>query len=127
MNRVAAAVLAAVIGGCGSLPTTSEDVAFLEIRPPATLIVDVGDTLHFGARALDKAGNPVDVTVHWRTPDTTISVGDTTGLVVGITEGPGRLQAYVGDDELVSDLITVTVHAAAASARPSARPSAAVR
>jgi uncharacterized protein YjdB len=127
VNRVAAAVLAAVIGGCGSLPTTSEDVAFLEIRPPATLIVDVGDTLHFGARALDKAGNPVDVTVHWRTPDTTISVGDTTGLVVGLAEGTGRLQAYIGDDELVSDLITITVNPAATSAGRSARPSTAVR
>jgi uncharacterized protein YjdB len=116
VNRVAAAVLAAVIGGCGSLPTTSEDVAFLEIRSPATLIVVVGDTLQFSARALDKAGNPVDVTIHWRTSDTTISVGDTTGLVVGISAGTGRVQAYVGEDELVSDLIAVTVQAPAASA-----------
>jgi hypothetical protein len=118
VNRVAAAVLAAVIGGCGSLPTTSEDVAFLEIRPPAILVVDVGDTLQFSARPLDKAGNPVDVTVHWRTPDTTISVGDTTGLVVGISAGPGRVQAYVGQDELVSDLITVTVKVPAATVAP---------
>ena len=120
MNRVAAAALAAVIAGCGSLPTTSEDVAFLEVRPPVSLIVVVGDTLRFAARALDKAGAPVAVTVHWRTPDTTISVGDTTGLVVGIFEGTGRVQAYIGEDELVSDLIAVTVHAPAASTSQSA-------
>lgn len=117
MNRVAAAALAAVIAGCGSLPTTSEDVAFLEIRAPVSLLITIGDSLRFGARALDKAGDPVDVVIHWRTPDTTISVGDTSGVVVGISAGPGRLQAFVGEDELVSDLFTVTVQAPVAAVR----------
>jgi len=116
VTRVAAAALAAVIVGCGSLPTTTEDVAFLEIRPPLSLIVVVGDTLRFGARALDKAGDPIDVPIHWRTPDTTISIGDTTGLVTGLFAGTGRVQAYIGDDELVSDFIAVTVQAPVASA-----------
>ncbi|MGQ0703258.1 MAG: hypothetical protein ACT4PM_09020 [Gemmatimonadales bacterium] len=95
--------------GCGDLPTTSEGVAFLEIEPPPSTTIQVGDTLHFQARTLDRSGNPLEVLVRWRTPDTTITVGETTGLVVGVYAGSGRVQAAVGEDELVSDFITVTV------------------
>ena len=101
--------LAAWLAGCGSLPTTSEGVAFLEVHPPATTTLEVGATLQFSAQALDQAGSPVDVLVRWRTPDATISVGETTGLVTGRSAGTGRVQAYVGDNELVSDFVQVTV------------------
>src|ERR1043165_8122068 len=88
--RPPVAALAALLGACGSLPTTSEGVALLEIRPPADLTVIVGDSLRIGARALDREGNPLDVLIHWRTPDTTITVGDTSGVVIGVAAGSGR-------------------------------------
>jgi len=95
--------------GCGDLPTTSEGVAVLEVQPPANTTIDVGGTLQFSARTLDASGNPVEVAVRWRTPDTTISVGETTGLVTGLFPGEGRVQAAVGNDELVSTFVRVTV------------------
>lgn len=117
-RRLALAVAVALLAGCGSLPTTSEGVAILELRPPASLTVDVGDSLRIGARALDKAGRPLDVPIHWRTPDSTVTVGDTTGVVTGILVGTGRVQAFVDDDRLVSDFIIVTVQARPAGAAP---------
>jgi uncharacterized protein YjdB len=112
---------AVAAGACGNLPTTSEGVAFLELRPPAILTITVGDSLRIGARALDQAGQPVAVVIHWRTPDTTtVSVGDTSGVVTGRAAGTGRVQAVIGDDELVSDFVTVTVQAPAPS--PFRRP-----
>ena len=109
MTRFQAAFLAALLTGCGSLPTTDEGVAFLEIVPPATLTLEVGATVQFLARALDRDGQPIDVAIIWRTPDSTISV-DATGLVTGLSAGPGRVQAAVGESQrLVSELIPLTV------------------
>ena len=111
MTRSWGAAFAALVGACGSLPTTSEGLALLEIRPPVDLTITIGDSLRIGARALDRSGNPLDVVIHWLTPDTTITVGDTSGVVTGIAAGPGRVQAFDGGGELVSDFVTVTVEA----------------
>lgn len=109
MKQFRGALLAALLAGCGKLPTTTDGVAFLEIVPPTTLTLEVGATLRFVARALDREGQPVDVQVIWRTPDTTISI-DETGLVTGVSAGTGRVQAAVGESErLVSDFISLTV------------------
>ena len=116
MSRGVGVALAALITGCGSLPTTQEGVAFLQIEQPANRTIDVGDSLQLHALALDKAGHPLDVPIQWRTPDTTISVG-TTGLVKGLAPDSGRVQAVIGDDELVSDFITVIVKDTAAALR----------
>lgn len=97
--------------GCGNLSTTSEGVAFLEIRPPASTTLRVGDTVQFTARTLDPSGQPIEVSVLWRTPDSTISVGPSTGIVVGRFTGTGRVQAVVGDEELVSDFVNLTITA----------------
>lgn len=111
VGRAAGAAGVLWLLSCGNLPTTGEGVAFLEILPPSTTTIQVGDSLQFEARTLDQAGNPLEVLVRWRTPDTTITVGDTTGLVIGVFAGTGRVQAVVGDDELVSSFVTVTVQA----------------
>lgn len=112
MNRLGGLVAAALLFGCGNLPTTSEGVAFLEVLPPALLRIDVGATTQFAARALNRAGAPVEgVVVTWRTPDSTVTVGETSGLVTGVAAGTGRIQAVVGQDELVSDFFIVTVNA----------------
>ncbi len=103
---------AAGFAACGGLPTTSEGIAFLEIQPPASTTLHVGDTVQFAARTLDASGNPIEVPVTWRTPDTTITVEPTTGRVVGQFTGSGRVQAVVGDEELVSNFVTLTIQAA---------------
>jgi hypothetical protein len=103
--------------GCGNLSTTSEGVAFLEVQPPSSTTLQVGDTVQFSARTLDASGQPIAVNVLWRTPDSTISVGPSTGIVVGRFTGSGRVQAVVGDEELVSNFVTLTITAAPAPAR----------
>lgn len=121
MNRLAAASAAALLLGCGSLPTVTGDVAILEVTPPPSLTVDVDQTLQFSARTLDKNGHEVEAPVSWHTPDTTITIGASTGLVTGITAGTGRVQAMVGEDrdhQLVSEFVTVTVRASTTSAAP---------
>jgi len=118
MIRLRGLVAAAMFAGCGNLPTTSEGVAFLEVLPPAVLTIDIGATTQFTAHALDRSGAPVPgVEIRWRTPDTTITVLETTGLVTGVSAGTGRVQAVVGEDELVSDFFTVTVKPPPAAVR----------
>ena len=119
MSQAGWGTLAALLAGCGSLPTTSEGVAFLQIEQPANRTIDVGGTLQLRAVALDKSGNPLDVPILWRTPDTTITIS-ATGLVTAVAPDSGRAQAVIGDDELVSGFITIIVHdtTAAALRRP---------
>ena len=114
MTRVGGAALVALSLCCGKLPTTSDGVAFLQVQQPFNTTLNIGDTLRLHATALDKQGNPLDVAITWRTADTTITVGAATGLVTAISPGSGRVQAVVGQDELVSDFITVTVKEPAA-------------
>lgn len=115
MKRAAGPALAALLLACGSLPTTADGVAFLEIQPPLLLSIEVGDSLQFIARALDKTGAPITAEITWRTPDTTISVAATTGVVTALFPGIGRVQALVVSEEgntknpLISDFFTVTV------------------
>jgi uncharacterized protein YjdB len=101
-----------VLAGCGNLPTTSEGVAVLEVIPPRSTTLRVGDTLRFAARTFDAAGAPIDVPVTWRTPDTTITIGAASGIAVGRFPGTGRVQAVVGSGELVSNFVSLTIQAA---------------
>ncbi len=126
MTRARVAVLAALLGGCGGLTETDNGVAILQVQQPPLLSIAVGGTLQFSALAFDKAGKPVDVEIRWRTPDTTISVTETSGLVTGRFAGPGRVQAVTGTestdpkkftDFLASAYVTVTVTAPPAPAR----------
>jgi uncharacterized protein YjdB len=118
LSRPGGILAAALLFGCGNLPTTSEGVAYLEILPPAILKIDIGATTQFSARALDQSGAPVDgVVVRWRSPDATIVVDDTSGVVTGVSPGTGRVQAWVGEEELVSNFFSVTVIAPPAAIR----------
>lgn len=113
MTRLAALIgWAGLMAGCGNLPTTAEGVAVLEVIPPRSTTLRVGDTLRFSARTFDAAGAPIDVPVTWRTPDTTITIGAGSGIVVGRFPGTGRVQAVVGSEELVSNFVSLTVQAA---------------
>lgn len=119
MTRFFGVVTSALLAGCGNLPTTSEGVAFLEVRPPANLSIDIGATAQFTARALDRSGTVIPgVVVRWRTPDATVSVHESSGLVTGVSAGAGRIQALVGEDEIVSDFVSLTVKPAVGSTGP---------
>jgi hypothetical protein len=110
-------MIAALIGGCGDLPTTSEGVAFLEVVPPLNRTIGIGDTVRFRARALDALGEPKpEVVITWQTPDPDIISIDEFGLVTGLAAGAGRVQAVIGTvDEkqkteyFASDLVSLTV------------------
>lgn len=110
MSRFRWMMAATLLSGCGNLPTTTEGVAFLEVYPPAVLTLVVGTTAQFSARALDRSGVPVEgVVVRWRTPDASVTVNETSGLVTAVSAGIGRIQAVVGEDEIVSDFVSLTV------------------
>jgi len=118
MSRILRAACVTLIAACGKLPTSSDGVAFLQIEQPSNRTIAVGGTLQLHALALDRAGNPLDVPVLWRTPDTTITVGASTGLVTGVAPDSGRVQAVIGEDKvLISDFITIQVKAAEAAPR----------
>jgi uncharacterized protein YjdB len=111
MRWLRRACVAALLAGCGNLPTTEEGVAYLEVIPPKNLSIEVGASLQLIARALDKEGNVLDVPITWRTPDTAVSV-DEEGEVTGLAVGSARVQAAVGSSTtLVSDFIEVKVTA----------------
>ena len=122
MSRRGGLALAALLTGCGSLPTTSDGVAFLQVETPTVTSLAVGDTLRLKAVTLDASGAPIVVPILWRTPDTTVSVEAATGLVTALAAGPGRVQAVVGDDELVSDFIVLTVTEPPAPPQPGFPP-----
>jgi len=100
--------LTAVLLACSNL-TESNGVISLEVLAPVAPSVEVGDTLHLTARALDRDGNEVaSAAVIWRTPDTTLAVDSLTGIVTGLA-GPasGRVQAQVGN--LASNFVSITI------------------
>ncbi len=111
MKRWAVLIGSALALGCSNLTEGAGGVVELEIRQPAVTTIEVGDTLRLSARALDRDGNPVNVPITWRTPDTTMTVDDQ-GLVTGVAPGPGQVQAFAGS--LASARVSLTVTAAAA-------------
>jgi uncharacterized protein YjdB len=111
VKRWAVLVTAGLTLGCSNLTEGAGGVVQLEITQPAVTQIEVGATLQLTARALDKDGNPVAVTITWLATDPTLTV-DAQGLVTGIAPGPGQVQAVTGN--LASSRISLTVVAATA-------------
>ncbi len=102
--------LSAFLLACSTV-TETNGVISLDVLAPLNPSVEVGDTLHFSARALDRDGNVVPTApIVWRTPDTTLAVDMVAGVVTGLI-GPatGRVQAQTGN--LASNFVTVTIQA----------------
>ncbi len=102
--------LSAFLIACSSV-TETNGVISLEVLAPLNPSVEVGDTLHLTARALDRDGNEVTTApIVWRAPDTTLAVDSLAGVVTGLV-GPatGRVQAQTGN--LASNFVTVTIQA----------------
>lgn len=106
MTRWATLLASALLLGCSNLTEGPNGLVELEITQPAQTQIEVGQTLQLAARALDKNGDPIAVTIGWRTADVTLTVDDQ-GLVTGVAPGPGRVQAFAGS--LSSALINLTV------------------
>jgi hypothetical protein len=111
VSRSALLVAFAIVAGCSDLEEGAGGVVGLEIRIPDIRTIEVGETLPLTAQALDKDGNPVTAEITWRTPDATLSVDPVTGVITGVSPGPGRVQALAG--LLASGLVEFTVIARA--------------
>ena len=94
--------------GCASLPTTGDGVVELVVELPADLSLEPGETRQLVAHAYDRSGSAIDVPIEWSTPDTTVTVNSSTGLVTGVAaSGSGRVQAVTGT--LLSNVIVFTL------------------
>lgn len=109
MTRWAALIASVLVLGCSNLTEDANGVVEVEIRQPATTTIQVAQTLQLTARALNKAGDPVDVPITWVGTDATFTV-DATGLVTGVAPGQGLVQAVAGN--LSSARLALTVTAA---------------
>jgi len=101
----------ALLAGCSTLDEGDAGIVALEVRAPFPAVVEVGETVQLSARPLDANGDSVAAPVTWRSPDLTVSVGETTGQVTGVSPGTGRVQATSGS--LSSELIGFSVLAPA--------------
>jgi len=99
------------LGACGNLPASGDGVVALEVTLPSPLTLQQGQSRQLTARALDQAGEEVTAAILWRTPDSTVTVDELTGVVTAVAaSGTGRVQATLGT--LRSDLITFTLQPA---------------
>ena len=90
------ALLTLMMLGCSDLTEGPGGVVELEVRTPAVSEVEVGETMQLLARALDKDGNPTDVSITWLSSDPAVIAVDNTGLVTGVAAGTAQVQASVG-------------------------------
>jgi hypothetical protein len=104
-----AAVLCAA--GCSSLDEGDTIAIELRVVSPSDPSIEVDDQVQLTAQAFNSNGEVVQSPITWRTPDTTVTVGESTGLVTGVSPGNGRVQAATGS--LSSEFVPFTV-----SARP---------
>jgi len=83
---------------CGQLGTDLDQVVALEVFFPDSGKLEIGDTLHPGARALNGHGDSVAAQVFWTSLDTGIVavVDSGTGVTFAKAAGTGRLQARFG-------------------------------
>ena len=100
-----------MLQGCSNLTEGAGGVVGLEITEPSSRTLEVGETLQLSVAALDKDGNPVNADVTWQAPDPTLAVDGTTGAIIGVSPGPGKVQAFSGS--LSSQALTFTVIARA--------------
>jgi hypothetical protein len=111
VSRWALLVTLACGAGCSGLEEGAGGVVGLEIRTPELLTIEVGEALPLTAVALDKDGNSIQAEITWRAPDPTLTVDPATGVITGVSPGPGRVQAFAG--LLASELVQFTVIARA--------------
>jgi hypothetical protein len=110
MTRAAAGVaaVAAAVSACKALTPDFDAIVAIEVIVPDSGRLEVGDTLHPRARALNGRGDSTAATFVWSALDTTLQVVDSvTGATLGHSTGSGRLLVRAGT--LRSNPVTLTV------------------
>jgi hypothetical protein len=103
-------VAAAAVAGCKSFTPDFDAVVAIEVIVPDSGRLEVGDTLHPRARALNGRGDSTAATFAWSALDTSLQVVDSlTGATLGRFVGSGRLVARAGT--LRSNPVTIAVRA----------------
>lgn len=78
--------------------TVDQQVASVDVSPPADTLFAVGDTLRITAEPLDANGNAVvDASVEWSSADENVATVDSSGLVTATGNGSADIVAAAGD------------------------------
>jgi hypothetical protein len=111
VSRWIAPIALALAAGCSNLDGVDGGVVALEVTLPSPAIIEVNETLQLSARALNKDGDSVAAAIVWTAGDPTLTVDAVTGVLTGVSPGPGRVQASVAS--LTSGVLTFSVIAPA--------------
>jgi hypothetical protein len=107
-----AGIVATTVAACAIISQDFDRIVALQVEPEA-LTLTIGDTLLLEAQAVNAAGDIVaDADIFWAVIDVDsgqlgFTLDTTTGTVVAMGAGSGRVQARVAD--IRSDPITITV------------------
>jgi hypothetical protein len=101
----------ACLGACSGLEEGDAIPIELRVVSPTNSNIEVGEQVQLSAQAFNSNGEAVQATVTWRSADPTVTVEESTGLVTGVSPGPGRVQASSGS--LSSDFVSFNVLARA--------------
>lgn len=107
MRRALGYLLAAMTVGCSGLTEGEAGAVGIEVQVPGPDSLEVGESIQLAARPLDKNGNSIAATVVWVSADPTAVIDASTGVLTGVSVGPARVQATVGN--LGSNLITFSI------------------
>src|SRR5262249_45979074 len=110
-QSLALALAVAGVVGCSGLEATEAGVVGIEVRVPGPDTLEVGESIQLSALALDKNGDSVAAAITWECPDPAATIGETTGVLTGVSVGNARVQANEGS--LGSSFITFAVIAPA--------------
>ncbi|MDP9144363.1 MAG: Ig-like domain-containing protein [Actinomycetota bacterium] len=106
MRRWARLLPLLAAAACSGLDEGEGGVVALEIQIPELLTLEVGEQAQLSARALDVDGETVNAPITWRASNDALTV-DATGLVTGVEQGSGDVQAAVGS--LTSEGISFSI------------------
>ncbi len=111
MRRWLGVLALACATGCSGLDEGDTIAIELRVVSPVSQDLEVGEQTQLTAQAFNSNGEVVETPITWRTVDTTLAVGESTGLVTGVSPGPGNVQASTGS--LSSDFVNFNVRARA--------------
>ena len=100
----AAAMLGAVLAGCGDQTGVEPQVSRVLVSPARALLVGVGDGMSFSATTLGTDGEPVDAEVSWSTGDPTVATVNTRGFVTAVAAGTTGVTATAGGASATAEL-----------------------
>ena len=72
---------------CGGDSGTAVGTVTVTVEPGEALVVGIGETASFSARAVDVSGNMVSGAVTWETNDTRVATVRTDGVAMGVATG----------------------------------------